>query len=199
MFGIKVILSSIAVVLTFIGYFPYIRSVIKKQTKPHLFTWFIWLFDDCVIFALQVINGAGIGALFLLATVMLSIIVIFLTIRNKEKQDIMKLDLVFAILAISAFILWIFVKQPLISTLLIVTVDIFAILPTIRKSWNKPHTENVSFYAINMMRFGFALAALQKYSLITMFYLTVWFFGSGLFSLMLIIRRKVINLESKKF
>src|SRR5947209_8666143 len=117
MIEFKAILSLIAVALTFAGYVPYIRSIIKKQTKPHLYSWFVWLLDDIVIFALQITHGAGVGALFVLAAIFSTIIVISLTIRNKGKQDITKMDAIFSAIAVAALMLWIFAKQPLLSTL----------------------------------------------------------------------------------
>ena len=35
-------LSAIAILLTFIGFFPYIVSIRKGRTKPHVFSWIIW-------------------------------------------------------------------------------------------------------------------------------------------------------------
>src|SRR5438045_4393418 len=120
MSGIKTIFSIIAVVLTFVGYVPYIRSIVKNQTKPHLYSWIIWLLDDSVIFALQITHGAGVGAFFVLAAAILSVSVIVLTIRSKGKQDITGEDVLFSAIAVGALILWLFAKQPLVSTLLIV-------------------------------------------------------------------------------
>lgn len=192
MFGIKTILSLIAVILTFVGYFPYIRSIVKKQTKPHIYSWFTWSLDGFIIFGLQITHGAGPGSFVALAAGILALTVLILTILNKGKRDVTVTDTVFLVMALLALVIWLFAKQPLISAILIMTVDVLGFLPTVRKSWHKPFTENVSFYAINTVRFAIALVALQAYSIITVLYPGVWLIGNGLFTIMLVTRRKFV-------
>jgi len=50
----KIIIGVIAIVLTFIGYIPYIRDIFKKKTTPHIFTWFIWTLAVGITYGLQV-------------------------------------------------------------------------------------------------------------------------------------------------
>lgn len=38
----KEILSVIAIALTFAAFAPYIRTIIRGTTKPHVFSWVIW-------------------------------------------------------------------------------------------------------------------------------------------------------------
>jgi hypothetical protein len=128
----------------------------------------------------------------------ISIAVLILTIRKKGKQDITASDIIFFLIAILALILWIFAKQPLLSTLLVITVDMFALAPTIRKSWHKPHSENATFYAINTIRFVFTLLALQQYSMVTTLHPTTWFIVNTLFALMLISRRAILHKQTLK-
>lgn len=47
----------IAVVLTFVGYAPYIRDTIKGKTKPHVYTWFVWGLVTAIAYALQLRGG----------------------------------------------------------------------------------------------------------------------------------------------
>lgn len=192
MAGIKELLSVIAVILTFAGYVPYIRSVIAKQTKPHVYSWFIWSLDGFIIFGLQITHGAGPGSFVALSAGLLALIVLILTIFNKGKRDITVTDTVFTALALIALVIWLFAKQPLISTILIMTVDVFGFVPTVRKSWHNPRSENLTFYVINTIRFAIALAALEEYSIITVLYPGVWVIGNALFTIMLAARRKPI-------
>ena len=47
---IKTIIGSLAILLTFIGYIPYIGDIIKRKTKPHLSSWVIWGIDTFFLF-----------------------------------------------------------------------------------------------------------------------------------------------------
>jgi uncharacterized protein with PQ loop repeat len=84
----KDIIGIIAVIITFIGYIPYIRDTIKGKTKPHIYSWFIWAFVTFIIFALQILGHGGAGALTTLATAVLCLTIFILGLRNEnyEKQ-----------------------------------------------------------------------------------------------------------------
>lgn len=191
--GLKTILGFAAVVLTLVGYIPYFYSILQKKTKPHLYSWIIYALDAGIIFALQITHGAGVGAISVLAVAIMCLIVIALTLRNREKQDITKTDKAFSLLAIISLLLWLFVQQPLLSSILIMIVDISGFAPTVRKSWYKPYSETPVFYAINILRFALTLASIQQYSIITALYPSVWLLGNTFFTLMLISRRKALK------
>lgn len=190
---VKTILGITAVILTFVGYSPYIWSIVKGKTKPHIYTWLVWMLDAFIIFALQITHGAGIGAFTTLAAGLLCLTVLVLTLAKKGKSEIKPIDTVFLVLAFIALAIWLFAKQPLVSALLITSVDLLGFVPTVRKSWYKPYSENVYFYIINSLRFVLALAALQEYSIITIIYPGVWLTVGGLFALMLVVRRKLVK------
>ena len=192
----KNLFSAVAIALTFIGYFPYIKSIVKKQTKPHFYSWLVWTLDGLIIFGLQFTNGGGVGSFVVLSATVLSAIVLTLTLLDKNKKKPSRSDTVFLILALIALGLWLFAKQPLLSAILIMTVDVFGFIPTIRKSWLNPYSENISFYIINTIRFAFAFFALREYSLITILYPVIWFINNSVFVGMLAFRRKVVAINS---
>lgn len=192
MSDIKTIISIIAVALTFIGYIPYLRDTFSGKTTPHVYTWFIWGFATAIAYALQVSGGAGVGSWVTLAVVIISVIIFILGLRN-GKKDITKLDTIFLILSFVSLFLWLVAKQPILSVILISSVDILGFVPTIRKSWNKPYSETLFSYQLNAFRHGISILALQQYSIVTWLYPVTWTIANGLFSLMLIVRRKQIK------
>lgn len=191
---IKNIIGSIAIILVFIGYIPYIKDVVKGKTIPHVYSWFLWGFVTFIVFALQVSGGAGIGAFVTFTSALTCTVVISISlVKHKSKMDITLTDTVFLILALISLGIWLIAKQPVISALLATTTDLLGFVPTIRKSWNKPFTETLSFYFLNTFRFGLAAISLQHYSLITALYPVTWLLGNGLFALMLIYRRAEVR------
>jgi hypothetical protein len=110
----------------------------------------------------------------------------------KGKRDIVLADTFFFILAFISLALWLVAKQPILSAILATITDVLGFAPTIRKTWNNPHSETLSFYLANTVRFGIAMIALERYTLVTALYPLTWLFANGLFALMLIVRRKVI-------
>lgn len=190
--NIKITLSIIAILLTFIAYLPYIRDALRGKTTPHVYTWFIWGFVTAITYGLQVNAGAGVGSWVTLVVAVFCFIVFALGIRNKKK-DITLADTVFLILAFIALFIWLIAKQPILSVILISSIDMLGFIPTIRKSWNKPYSETLFSYELDFFRHGLSILALQKYSIITWLYSATWMVACGLFSIMLIIRRKQVG------
>jgi hypothetical protein len=192
MFDYKVIISTVAVILAFVGYIPYLRDTINGKTTPHVYTWFVWGFVTAIAFALQVSGGAGVGAWITFAVVFVSFIIFILGLRH-GKKDITKSDTVFLFLSLVALVLWLLAKQPVLSVILVATIDMLGFVPTIRKSWNKPYSETLFTYEINSFRHGLSLFALQQYSIVTWLYPASWTLANILFSIMLIVRRHQVK------
>ncbi len=191
MHDIKTIFSIIAIALTFIAYVPYIRDTLSGKTTPHVYTWFIWVIVGAIAFGLQVSAGAGVGSWVTLAVVIACFLVFLLGLRN-GKKDITKLDTLFLVLSLIALFLWLIAKQPILSVILVSFTDMLGFIPTIRKSWHKPHSETLFLYSLTAFRHGLNLLALEQYNIVTYLYPLTWTFANALFSVMLIIRRKQI-------
>ena len=188
----RTIVGILAVVLTFVGYIPYILDTIKRKTKPHIFSWFIWAFVTFIVFALQVLGRAGVGAFVTLATAVLCLAIFVLGLKDGQK-DITKFDTVTFIVALVAIGIWVFAKQPVVSVLLITTINTLAVLPTIRKSWNKPHSETLFTWMLGAVRNSLGIIALENFSVLTWLYPVSSLVVNILFSSMLIYRRRYIK------
>lgn len=191
MFEIKDIIGAITVILGVVGYLPYFRDILRGKTKPHVYTWFVWGVITFIVFALQVSGEAGAGSWVTLVAAFLSLSVFVLGLRNGDK-DITKSDTLFFIVALVALVLWLFAKQPVVSIILLVTVGMLGFIPTIRKSWNKPHTETISTYVINSFRHSLSFFALTQYSIVTWLFPVAWGIANALFVIILLVRRSAV-------
>jgi hypothetical protein len=185
----KEVVGIIAVLLTFVGYTPYIRDTLKGKTKPHIYTWFVWGLVTAIAYALQLSDGAGIGSLLTLAAAIVCFLIFALGLRIGDK-DITAVDRACLGLALIAVIVWLFAKQPVISVIIVSLADMLGFIPTIRKSWAKPHQETLFSYQMNVFRFALGLYALEHYTIITYLYPLTWVVANGLFSIYLVVRRK---------
>ena len=188
----KEIIGYAAVVLTFVGYLPYVRDTLNGKTRPHVYSWFLWGFITSVAYALQVSVHAGPGSLVTIAAAVVCLIIALLGVKNGRK-DITKSDTVFFIVGMAAIGVWLLVKQPVISVVLLSLVDMLAFIPTIRKSWNKPFSETLITYELNTFRFALALFALNNYGIVATLYPATWILANGLFSALLILRRRQLG------
>jgi hypothetical protein len=188
---IKTALGITAILLTFAGYIPYVRDIIRKRTHPHTYSWFMWATTSLIIFGLQLKGGAGTGAFVTLAAVIVTYFIFGLALKY-GKSDITRMDTFFLMLAIIAASLWLLAKQPMLSVILLTVAETLAFIPTIRKSWNKPYDETLSSYGLNALRFILALVALGHYNLLTTLYPAAWALSNGSFWILLVARRQVI-------
>jgi hypothetical protein len=188
----KTLISTLAVILSLAAYIPYLKDIFKGKTKPHIYSWFIWGIVTAVAYGLQISAGAGVGSWVTLTVAIVAFIIFFLGMRSGIK-DITFFDTIFFILALVAIYLWLVVKQPVESVILVSSIDMLGFIPTVRKSWNKPHSETLFTYKLSTFRHGLSILALQKYSIVTWLYPLTWAIANGLFSIMLIYRRRKLE------
>ncbi len=188
----KNLFGLIAMVISFVGFVPYLWNIFKGTTKPHAFTWLVWSVLNVIIFAVQVFEGAGAGAWAMALNSALSFI-IFILALFKGTRDFPLFDWFALFAAIIALLLWRLTNDPTWSVLLITLTDFCAFLPTFRKSFNKPYEETASTFALSAVQFVFALLALQNYVFANWFYPAALIILDGGFALLLIVRRKMVT------
>ena len=191
----KIAVASVSILMTLIGYFYYFRDIVAGKTKPHAYTWLVWASLTAIAFAGQLSDNGGPGAYVTGLTAAMSFIIFGLAIKKGEK-DITTSDRLSLIAAAFALALWFFTSNPLWSVILITIVDFLGFLPTIRKSYRKPHEETLIAYVFAGLKFILAIIALDHYSLVTWLYPASLVAANLFFVLMLLSLRKRLALEA---
>src|SRR6185436_13616773 len=130
----KETLAVIAAVLAVIGNIPYLIDVVKKRVQPHPYTWLVWTIVSGIIFFGQLAKGAGIGALPTAAAEIFTLIIFLFSLKYGFKNIVRK-DTYFLIFALVSLIPWMITKDPTLSVVIVVGIDLIAFVPTIRKTW----------------------------------------------------------------
>jgi hypothetical protein len=165
----KETLGLVAVALSIIGHAPYIVDVVRKKTKPHIFTWIVWSVVTILAFFGQWASGGGAGSWTTAVSGVIAILIMVLALSRGTK-DISTLDKVFFIAALLAIVPWYLTKDPTFSVVIITVIDVFAFLPTLRKTFRDPSSETFVTYALNVVRHGLSIFALGAYNLATVLY-----------------------------
>lgn len=186
---VKIILGAIAVVLTCVAHIPYIVSVYRGKTRPHMFTWIIWELLTAIIMVAQILGGAGAGAWSTIAVMIPSTIITCMSFKYGDK-NIARADWVMFITGLAAIPVWVMTSNPLWAVLIAVGIDALAFGPTFRKSWRKPHEENSTMYGVNIIRHSCSIGALSVYSLVTALYPVMLVLMNGSMWVMLMARRR---------
>jgi len=183
----------IATVIAFISYIPYFRDIFADKTKPNAVTWLVWAILTAIGFLGQISGNAGPGAWAAGASTLIATSVFGLALI-KGQQNIVKTDFIMLGGAAAALILWFVTKQPVLSVILITIVDMFGFVPTIRKSWNRPHEETLITFALSAVKHTFSLVAIVSYSLVTTLYPAYLVLANLVFITLLYSRRKQLAL-----
>ncbi|MEI8130556.1 MAG: hypothetical protein WCG55_03575 [bacterium] len=162
----KFYIALVASLLAVVGNVPYLRDIIRKRVQPHPYTWLVWTIVSCIIFFGQLAKGAGIGAIPTAASEIFTVIIFFFSLQYGFKS-IRKVDTLFLVIALLGIIPWILTKDPTVSVIIAVSIDLIAFVPTIRKTWSHPETETPMLYSMNVLRHILMLFSLQAYNLAT--------------------------------
>lgn len=162
----KITIAIIAALLAIVGNVPYLRDIMKGRVQPHPYTWLVWSLVSCIIFFGQLAKGAGVGAIPTAASEVFTIIIFFFSLKYGFK-NIRKIDTVFFIIALLGIIPWILTKDPTVSVIIAVGIDLVAFIPTMRKTWARPETETPILYGMNVLRHILMLFSLQAYNIAT--------------------------------
>ncbi len=189
----KELLSVIAIALTFIAFFPYIRSIMQEKIRPHVFSWVIWGSTTFIVFLAQLEDDGGAGAWPIGVSGIITIYVAVLAFIKRSDITITKTDWVFFLAAMSSLPFWYFTSDPLWAVIILTIVDIFGFAPTFRKAYHFPFDEQLSFFMLFMARNSLVIMALEHYSLTTVLFPAVIALACLLLILMIAYRRRLLS------
>lgn len=187
---LKEFLSVIAILLTFIAFFPYIRSILQNKTRPHVFSWIIWGSVTFVVFLAQLAGKGGVGAWPIGVSGLITIYVAVLAYLKKADSTITHSDWIFLSLAMTALPVWYVTSDPLYAVVILTTVDMLGFGPTIRKAWYHPFDEHLTFYLLIAIRNLVSIMALAHYSVTTMLFPAMTAGGCLVLIIMVLQRRR---------
>ena len=144
------------------------------------------------IFIQQAVNGAGPGAWVTGVAAAANIVIFLLSLRYGERS-LAVLDWICLIVAAVVIVLWLLHSDATITVSLACVIFIIGLLPTLRKSYYKPHEEAVATFGLNSLKFFLALFALQSVTVVTGLYPLTLGIANGFIVIFLIVRRRQMN------
>lgn len=161
MFGMTGILGIIAGIFSFSAYLFYITAIIKGKARPSRATWFIWAVIGIILAVSYKASGAEDTIWVAISEAVAPSIIALLAIKygvgGTEKTDIFA----FGGSLFSLFLWWYF-DSPVMVLVTNLAIDLFAAIPTIKKSWTKPQEEDRFAWTITQTGNLFNLFAIDK-------------------------------------
>ena len=148
------------------------------------------------MFGLQILHGGGAMSWSTLTVGITSFVICGLALRNGGRRLITRQDKVSLAAALIATVLWLLANEPTLAMILLVSADVFGLIPSVRKTWHDPYSEALPMWAINVARHGLNIFAITSYSLLTLADPVVWVIANFGFCIMVLIRRITIRKSS---
>ena len=177
--------------LTFVAFVPYIHSIRRGKTRPHVFSWVIWGSTTLVICLAQLAGDGGVGAWPIGVSGLITLYVAWLAFVNSADNTITAVDRVFFIAALPALPLWYLTSDPFWAVVILTTVDVIGFGPTFRKAYCLPAEEQLSFFVLMTLRNLAVIMALEHYSVTTVLFPAATGLACLLLILMLMYRRRL--------
>lgn len=172
--SVKIIASTAATAIALIAYIPYLIDMFRGKNKPHLYTWISIFLVTAVVAYIQVIGGAGVGAIPTILGVIVDGIILFYCFRFGTKDIVFVDKVCLAISVIGVIAYAILNSQPVISLIIVTFAEVISFIPTFRKTRNDPYSESLTSYYLVMIKLVLILVALEKYNILTASYSVLW-------------------------
>jgi len=171
---IKIAAATLATIIGLVAYVPYLIDMFKGKNKPHLYTWISIFLVTTVVAYIQLVGGAGVGAIPTISGVAIDAVILFYCFRFGTKDVVFmdKICLAISVLGVIAYA--ILSSRPLISLAIVTAAEIISFIPTFRKTRNDPYSESLTSYYLLMLKLSLILVALEKYNLLTVSYSALW-------------------------
>ena len=191
----KEVFSVFAIAITLIAFYPYIRSILHGNTRPHVFSWVIWGVTTFIVFLAVLEDKGGVGAWPIGISGCITILIAIMAYLKRGDITITGIDWLFLISALSSLPLWYLSSDPLWAVVILTIVDVLGFGPTFRKVHAQPYSESLMFFALFAVRNIFVIAALENYSITTILFPAVIAATCMLLILMLVYRRRVLSFD----
>lgn len=156
------VLSMISGLIMLVAFIPYIRAILRGETKPSKASWLIWATLDIITFAgmyaSHTVNGQIVGTMLGAASVAILAL-------KLGKPGWTMLDKICIACAVLAIVLWRIFDSPIVglSTSLIAT--LVAGFPTFANAWRKPEEEDKLAWVLYWLSCVFAVAAIPSWTM----------------------------------
>ena len=162
---IHTLITILSVGLSVASGLSYIRATLKGDAQPNRVTWLLWAIAPIIGASAQFASGVGISTLVVLVSGVMPFCVFLASFVNRRAYwKLMPFDYACGAFSLLAIILWALTRNPVIAIAFSLVSDVFAAVPTIRKFYSHPETEDRRSYLLAAMGNVLGLFAITQYS-----------------------------------
>lgn len=164
MFDWKTIAGICAGVFSLLGFLPYIVTICQGKTSPNRASWSIWASLGIVLAISNYSAGARETMWLLIAYAVCQITIALLSLKYGE-GGWNTFDITCLLGAFISIVLWQFFNSPLLAITISIAIDSLGALPTIKKSYLQPETEDLFSWMMFWTAGTLNVCALNQWSI----------------------------------
>jgi len=163
--------AALASVITLAIFTPYLLAVWRRSLRPHVISWVIWGLTTMLVAGGQLLAGAGIGAVpILISGVLSSAVAVLALIRGRAgflDAVMTRFDGCCLVIVLACIPVWLVTADERWSMLILTSIDLIGFAPTVRAVWRHPHVESALLFLAFAIRNAVAIFAVQATNLST--------------------------------
>jgi hypothetical protein len=159
-------MGALAVVITLVAYGIYVWQTLRGEARPHPLSWLIFGILTGTAYLVQRDDAAGPGSWVMGITAVVCLLLCLMSFwRGERAFPWYEWAFLFAAAVIFIFYLW--SHEPTIAAVLAALVSVLGFGPTVTKAWQRPHSDSITTFALNSIKFIPAFFAMDNLSLAT--------------------------------
>ncbi|NKY37471.1 hypothetical protein HGA13_31050 [Nocardia speluncae] len=178
--------------LSMVGTLSYALLTVRGEVKPNRVSWFLWAAASLTGFGAQLDDGVGLPAVLTFSMGAGPAVVFLASFANRSSYWRLSFaDLLCGAASVVALAIWLGWDDPQTAVIFAVFGDLAAAIPTFRKAWSAPGSENPLVFGL------VAVNGIITLLTITVWKPAVWAFpvyattlGAGLF-LIIVVRQRI--------
>ena len=168
---------------------PYVLDIVRGKTKPNIVSWFTWSILTGIASAAAFASHESHTALLTVGSTISTATVVILGLKYGIAK-FSRLDIFCQIGAIAGLASWLIFNSPLVGIVVPVCIDLVAVIPTIRHSWDRPGEETWQTFLVGATASIFTLVSITHYSVASMLYPLYLLVANGLVGVVILGRRQ---------
>lgn len=135
------IAGKLAGIISLIGFIPYIIAILRGKTKPNRAGWFIWTVLGVTLGASYYFSGA-VHTIWVPVSYAIGPLIVFTLSIKYGEGGWSRFDIFCLVGAGISLVLWVIFKSPVVALVTNLIIDLLGALPTIKKAYKKPESED---------------------------------------------------------
>lgn len=188
MSDIAAVAGRVAGIIALAALAPYVLSILRGETKPNRASWWIWTVVGFMLGASYYSSGANHTIWVPVSYFIGPLVIVFLSIKWGV-GGWTRFDRCCLLGAGVSVVLWWMFSSPLIALLINLFIDFMGALPTVRKIYYEPESEDRTAWVLVFVANTANLFAIETWTFAIVIYPIYMFISCGLITVFIFIRR----------